>query len=200
MPVLFVTALPEESAGLRTLAPVLHTGAGKVQAATTVAHHLAAHHGRVNLVVNAGTAGSLGSYGIGDVAEVAVVFQHDFDHVALSALAGRPLPGGPLELDGPTGARARLATGDRFITDPTERAILAEHADLVDMEGYAVAATCQRFGVPVWIVKCVSDTADDAAATSWRDSLDLASRRLADWARGRGMRSEDGEGFGPLAR
>lgn len=40
MGVLFV-ALPEESTGLGPDAAVLHTGAGKVQAAAAVAHRLA---------------------------------------------------------------------------------------------------------------------------------------------------------------
>lgn len=187
MSVLFVSALPEESAGLQRHVPVLHTGAGKVQAAVTLAHHLATHRSGIDLVVNVGTAGSLGDHDIGDVVEVAAVLQHDFDHVALSALAGRALPGGPLELAGPEGGRARLATGDRFITDRIERRVLAEHADLVDMEGYAIAATCRQFGVPAWIAKCVSDAADAGAAMSWRDTLDLASEQLASWARGRGL-------------
>lgn len=64
-------------------------------------------------------------------------------------LSGRPLPGGPLELTGPDGAGGRLVTGDRFVADPGERALLAERADLVDMEGYAVAAVCRRFDVGV---------------------------------------------------
>jgi hypothetical protein len=55
------------------------------------------------------------------------------------------------------------------------------------MEGYAVAATWERFGVPVWIVKCVSDAADAEAALSWRDTLDVASQQLAGWAGSRGL-------------
>jgi adenosylhomocysteine nucleosidase len=160
-----------------------------VQAATTLAHHLARHGSGIDLVVNAGTAGALSDYGVGDVAAVAVVAQHDFDHEALSALAGQPLPGGPITLTGPEGASARLATGDRFITDPVEREVLAKNADLVDMEGYAVAATCRQFGVPVWIVKCVSDAADAGAALSWQEAVHMAARNLARWAEERGLLS-----------
>lgn len=185
--VLFVSAVPEEAAALEGRVPVLQTGAGKVQAAVAVARHLAVHRSEIDLVVNAGTAGALGAHRLGDVVEVGVVLQHDFDHAAISALARRPLPGGPIAMAGPEGATARLATGDRFLTDAEERSRLAQVADLVDMEGYAVAAACKRFGVPVWIVKCVSDAADAEAAISWRDTLDLASRRLADWAEDRGL-------------
>lgn len=184
--VLFVSALPEETAALAPHARVLHTGAGKVQAATALAHRLAAEPD-IDLVVNVGTAGSLGDHGLGDVIEVATVSQHDFDQPALSALAGRALPGGPIRVDGPEGASGRLATGDCFIADPAERARLARTADLVDMEGYAVAAVCRRFGVRVWITKSVSDTADADAALSWRQTLDMASERLGAWAHRRGL-------------
>ena len=56
-----------------------------------------------------------------------------------------------------------LATGDVFVTDPLVRARLAEVASLVDMEGYAVAYACRQFGVPVRLVKHVSDDADEGA-------------------------------------
>lgn len=187
MAVLFVSALPEESADLEAHADVLHTGAGKVQAAVALAHHLATRAAGLDLVVNVGTAGALGGYDLGDVAEVAVVSQHDFDVEAISALAGRELPGGPIDLAGPAGATGRLATGDRFVSDPTERGRLAERADLVDMEGYPIAATCARFGVPAWITKCVSDTADENAELSWGQTLAMASERLAWWAASRGL-------------
>jgi adenosylhomocysteine nucleosidase len=184
--VLFVAALPEESAALARQVEVLHLGVGKVQAATTLAGHLAAHP-EVELVVNIGTAGALRPCRIGDVLEVGVVHQHDFDQPGVSAFVGRDVPGGPIELPGPDGAHARLATGDRVVVDPDERARLARRADLVDMEGYAVAAVCARFGVPAWLVKAVSDSADAATTTSWPSALEQCSGALADWARGRGL-------------
>lgn len=186
MTVLFTSALAAESARLARRAPVLHTGAGKVQAATALGQHLA-EHPEVDLVVNLGTAGALNpALAVGTVAEVAVVLQHDFDVEALSALAGVPLPGGPIPLTD-AAAGTRLATGDRFVSDPTERRALAAVADLVDMEGYAVAATCRAFGVPVRLVKCVSDSADAHAPLSWRDTIDLAATQLAEWASDAGL-------------
>ena len=56
-----------------------------------------------------------------------------------------------------------LASGDVFVADPAVRDPLARRADLVDMEGYAVAYACRRFGVPVRLVKHVSDNADEVA-------------------------------------
>jgi adenosylhomocysteine nucleosidase len=184
--VLFAAALPEESASLAEHVEVLHLGVGKVQAAATLAHHLAAHP-EVDLVVNLGTAGALRSRPIGEVLEVGVVHQHDFDQAGVSAFVGRELPGGPIELPGPAGATARLATGDRVVVAARERASLARHADLVDMEGYAVAAVCGRFGVPVWLTKAVSDSADEEALASWPRALAHCSDALAAWVHERGL-------------
>jgi adenosylhomocysteine nucleosidase len=187
MDVLFVCALEEESARLPADADVLHLGVGKVQAAAALAGRLADGGARPDLVVNLGTAGGLHGQPTGTIVEVASVVQHDFDHVGVSAFVGRPLPGGPITLPGPDGATGRLVTGDRLITDAGERTLLAEHADVVDMEGYAVAAVCERLRIPVWLVKAVSDGADDTTVTGWHDALDHCAQRLAAWAGERGL-------------
>src|SRR3712207_8189119 len=51
---------------------------------------------------------------------------------------------------------------------------LAQRAHLVDMEGYAVAYAASELGVPVRLVKHVSDNADDSAL-AW---VDRKSTRL----------------------
>jgi adenosylhomocysteine nucleosidase len=183
--ILFVAALAEEARALERHVPVLHLGVGKVQAAATLGARLA--HDPVDLVVNLGTAGGLQGQLVGEVVEVSTVLQHDFDHVAIGRFVGRPVAGGPLQLDGPPGATGRLATGDRVIVSEQERAVLAEHADVVDMEGYAVAATARAHGREVWLVKAVSDGADADAIGSWRGALERCSERLAAWAGGHGL-------------
>jgi adenosylhomocysteine nucleosidase len=183
--VLFVSALPEESRALERHVPVLHLGVGKVQAAATLAARLAREP--ADLVVNLGTAGGLRGQHVGDLVEVGTVWQHDFDHVAIGAFVGRPVAGGPLELAGPPGAAGRLATGDRVIVSDADRVALAADADVVDMEGYAVAATARAFGREVWLTKAVSDGADADAVGTWRDALGLCSERLAAWAEGHGL-------------
>ena len=51
-------------------------------------------------------------------------------------------------------------------------------ADLVDMEGYAIAWVARRFGVPVELIKLVSDPADESAGTLWVDGVAECSRVL----------------------
>lgn len=175
MGTLFVAAIAEEAAALPRAADVLQVGVGKVTAAVVLAAHLA-RHPDVDLVVNIGTAGGLAGQPMGTVVEVGRVVQHDLDVDGISALVGRKMPGGPLDLpaDGPT-----LATGDCFVTDPVARDRLGTTADLVDMEAYAVVATCRAFDIDVRVVKCVSDGADGQAATTWREAVDHCAKALA---------------------
>jgi adenosylhomocysteine nucleosidase len=186
--VLFVAALPEETAALPPDLAVLHVGVGKVQAAATLARHLATVGDDVDLVVNLGTAGGLHRQRIGDIVEVARVHQHDFDQHGVSRFVGRELPGGPLALPGPPDATGRLATGDRVILDPADRERLARDADVVDMEGYAIAAVAAAFGVDAWITKAVSDAADSDAVVTWREALARCAAALAGWVEQRGLR------------
>ena len=56
-------------------------------------------------------------------------------------------------------------------------------ADLADMEGYAVAAVAKAVGVPVRLVKQVSDDGTEQAARSWSDSMAACADELAAWVR-----------------
>ncbi|HMC68582.1 MAG TPA: hypothetical protein VKJ07_05460, partial [Mycobacteriales bacterium] len=75
-----------------------------------------------------------------------------------------------------------LATGDVFVADPVRAAeIAASGVALVDMEGFAYAAACASFGIPMRCVKVVSDSADDEAGASWLDTIDACARDLSEW-------------------
>ncbi|GAA2378771.1 nucleosidase [Catellatospora methionotrophica] len=172
---LIVVALAEEAAHLDTPYPVLLTGVGKVSAALAVARVLGAGV-LPREIVNLGTAGALRS-GLGGLHEISRVVQHDFHTATIQAVTGYTF-GGPLDLPG---AGPVLATGDVFVSDPVLRTALAEHADLVDMEGYAVAAAAAAYGVPLRMVKQVSDEADGEAVTGWAEAVDHCARLLAGW-------------------
>ncbi|MEV8585788.1 nucleosidase [Streptomyces sp. NPDC051180] len=174
---LLVVAVKEEAQFLDTDLPVLLTGMGKVNAATALATVLA-RGPRPSGIVNLGTAGAL-RHGWTGTHVVGTVVQHDLDGELLATLTGETY-GAPLTL--PDGGEVVLATGDAFISDEAARARLAERAALVDMEGYALATAAGIAGVPLRIVKHVSDEAGDGAARSWRESVAECARALADWA------------------
>ncbi|MFC6063641.1 nucleosidase [Streptomyces ochraceiscleroticus] len=174
---LLVVAVKEEAQFLGAGFPVLLTGIGKVNAATALATVLA-RGPRPSGIVNLGTAGALRP-GLRGTHVIGSVIQHDLDSAALAALTGE-IYGAPLDLADEGGPV--LATGDSFIADDAARDRLAAHAALVDMEGYAVVAAAQQAGVPVRLVKHVSDEAGDDAARTWQESVAACGRELAAWA------------------
>jgi nucleoside phosphorylase len=174
---LLVAATRAEAAYVPEGLQLVVTGLGKTAAATATARALASlpDLGDV-VVVNIGTAGALRDGLIG-LHEPGTVLNHDINAAAIRALGYDPQE--RISLDGDDTV---LATGDVFVTDPEVRARLAAEAHLVDMEGYAVAYAARQFGVPVRLVKHVSDNAD-ASALDWPQLVDASARVLGDWVR-----------------
>jgi adenosylhomocysteine nucleosidase len=77
-----------------------------------------------------------------------------------------------------------IVTGDSFISSPVRRDELrsALKASVVEMEGAAVAQVCARFGVPLIVIRSVTDRAQAQAMPSYQRFVDLASRNAADLA------------------
>lgn len=179
---LLVCALAAEAVHLRAGdLPVLITGVGKVQAAVAVARVLAA--AQPSLVVNLGTAGALRD-DLGGTHVVHQVVQHDLNSAEIEAVTGIPV-GLPIDISERATRFSReaivLATGDRFVDDEAVRSRLAEHAHLVDMEGYAVVTAATALGVPALCVKEVSDSAGQQAGATWTRSLAACAERLNAW-------------------
>jgi len=148
------------------------TGIGKTAAA--VATTRAVVQERPSRVVNIGSAGALRD-GVAGLFEVGTVVNHDMNGDAIRALGYDPLDRlsiGPSE--------TVLASGDVFVTDPEVRSRLASYAHLVDMEGYAVAYAARHLGVPVTLVKHVSDNADESAL-DWASVVSVSARALGEW-------------------
>jgi adenosylhomocysteine nucleosidase len=188
MSVLVVAALHEEVRHLPDGVDVLVTGVGKARAAAGLARRLAGST-RPSLVVNVGTAGSLHPTHAG-VVEVSYVTEHDFPHVAIEALLGRPVAAGyVLRPDAPPApatvappGAVSLATGDSFVSDHAAASRIGSGgAHLVDMEAFGYAAVCAAFAVPLRCVKAVSDSADEDAGGSWLSMVDACAVALADW-------------------
>jgi adenosylhomocysteine nucleosidase len=172
---LIVSATEVEARYVPEGLPLLVTGVGKTAAATAVAAELAQRDTNGLTVINVGTAGALRD-GLSGLFTPGVVLNHELSADAIRALG--------IDVDDrfvvPDGDETVLATGDVFVTDPVVRAQLAERAHLVDMEGFAVAYACRQFGVPVRLVKHVSDDADETAL-DWASAVDNSAKALAEW-------------------
>lgn len=151
----------------------LVTGVGKVNAAVSLAAALAGQHtelvsGSIERVVVLGTAGVVGEgehrLDLDTVYQVTAAMQHDF------SLPSRELrPVGEVILPEHTTA---IATGDVFVQDDAQRSAIHElGAALVDMETYAFASVCERFGVSLQVFKIPSDFADSATTDEEWDTI-----------------------------
>lgn len=175
--VLVVSATTAEAAHVPSDLPLVITGLGKTAAAAATARALAAYDDLAGVtVLNIGTAGALRP-GLAGLFEPGVVLNHD-----ISADLVRALGHDPQERLQVGESDVVLATGDVFVTEPAVRDALAERAHLVDMEGYAVAYAAREAGVPVRLVKHVSDTADESAL-DWAGMVEASALVLGEWLR-----------------
>ncbi len=172
---LVVSAVPGEARYVPDGLPVLITGVGKTQAAVAVARALSTRDTSELVVLNVGTTGALRD-GLSGIYLPSSVLNHDLNAEAIRAIGLDPQE--ELPIDGGDGTV--LASGDVFVADPVVRDRLAVRAHLVDMEAYGVVYACREFGVPVKVVKHVSDAADDAAY-DWPAMVDTSAKVLGEW-------------------
>ncbi|MFT4050668.1 MAG: nucleoside phosphorylase [Microbacterium sp.] len=147
----------------------LVTGAGKVKAAYGLTRRLDA--GGVDEIVVVGTAGALDLDASG-VYEIGAAIQHDVTDI--DGIVGQHVSL-PARVETGRG-EATIATGDIFVDDADAVAsIRALGATLVDMETYVYIWVAQQFGVPITVLKAVSDNAQDGATTIWDDAVAACS-------------------------
>lgn len=174
---LVVAATAADAAHVPADLSLVITGMGKTAAAVATARALAAYDDLAGLtVLNIGSAGALRP-GLCGVHEPGVVLNHD-----LSADVVRALGHDPQERLDVGESEVVLATGDVFVSDPAVRDRLAGRAHLVDMEGYAVAYAAREAGVPVRLIKHVSDGADEGAM-DWPTLVEVSAVALGEWLR-----------------
>ena len=177
--VLLALALPQENADGRfddLDLPILYTGVGKVNAAMSLTAALH-EYGTSATVINLGSAGSH-TLQAGVVVCATRFFQHDMDATALGCALGQTPFEETTHLDNglaiPGLAHAVCYTGDRFITDKHPTLPM----QIIDMEAYAIAKVCQRFGAPFVSLKFITDGADGQAASDWNESVSMSATRL----------------------
>lgn len=181
--VLFVMAVEMEyGPHLRARFDALLTGVGPVEAAlaTGMALQRMAADTLPDLVVSLGSAGSR-RCPLGEIFQVKSVSWRDMDASRLGFTKGvTPLMDHPVDvplltpLDLPS---ARLSTGANVVGGEDYAAI---DADMVDMETFAVARACARFGIPMMGLRGVSDGPGELDhIDSWTQLLGLIDERLA---------------------
>jgi adenosylhomocysteine nucleosidase len=163
----------------------LFTGVGPVEAAVAVAVHLAMLEtaGRLpKLMVSLGSAGSRRLRQLG-VYQAASIAYRDMDASALGFELGEtPFLGLPAVIVQPLRVpgipAATLSTGANVVSGKDYDFIDAE---MVDMESYAVLRACQRFGLPLIVLRGISDgTSELREVEDWSRYLHIVDERLAE--------------------
>ncbi len=76
-----------------------------------------------------------------------------------------------------------IATGDQFICDVSKKEWIKKTFDAgaIEMEGAAVALTCNNLHIPFFILRSISDAADMDASFSFDEFLESSARISADF-------------------
>lgn len=165
------------------ITPVM-TGVGPVEGAVAATTALAAlHRGEAlpDLVVSLGSAGSA-RLQQAQVYQASALAYRDMDATALGFARGvtpfLDLPAVlPLRLRVPGVPEATLSTGANIVSGAAY-ATIAE--DMVDMESYAILRACQKFDVPLIVLRGISDGAEPLEGLAdWTAYLGVIDQRLA---------------------
>lgn len=155
----------------------VHSGIGKVNAATAAAHLL---ENGCRVLLNYGLSGGVGKLPRNSFALGTAFIEHDFDLTCLGRPRGQK-PGQPLFSTAsealnrcflaaePSLYAGPMACGDCFVSSNKLRDWLREDLKVIccDMETGAIAAAANLYGVPFATLRQVSDDAGDDAAADY---------------------------------
>jgi len=160
--------------GARPGGEMVISGMGGIKAAAATEYAIGSRGARI--VVNPGICGTISSrLKPGDICRIRETADGD------ALLLGNTSSGLPLHLSGgwdnlPT---ARLASVTEPVFGGERRERLSAHAELVDMEGHAVAQACAHHSIPCILLKGVSDLADDSGREHLLRNLEAVSVSVA---------------------
>ena len=176
---------------------IAHSKIGKVFSALTASTMI--EHFGCEVVLFSGVAGGINpSLKIGDLIVATKLAQHDLDITAF----GHPMgfvPGGSVFIEtdkelvslskevaselGKNVQEGVIATGDQFVHDENIKANILKNfnADALEMEGASVAVVCDALGVPFFILRAISDTADMDASFSFDEFMESSAIISADF-------------------
>ncbi|PWQ97914.1 5'-methylthioadenosine nucleosidase [Leucothrix arctica] len=163
---IIVAALEMETPELEQLAPVVHTGVGKVNAAIKLYEAILLH--KPDFVVNYGTAGAITKQS--GLLKVNTFIQRDMDTRGIGTARG-VTPFGETDVL-PKAHGIVLGSGDSFVTDPVAELEGLEIAlDLIDMEAFALKEVCDHLGMPFECYKFVSDDTNEDSSSDWAENV-----------------------------
>lgn len=130
---------------------------------------------------------------IGDLVMASALCQHDVDITAFGHPYGF-IPEGSVMVESDAELRSLasevavdmgidlyegiIATGDQFVASSERKAWIETtfNADALEMEGASVACVCQNFGLPFFILRAISDSADGDAGVDFDTFLQSSAK------------------------
>ena len=176
---------------------IAYSKIGKVFAALT-ATTMIEKFGAKQLLFS-GVAGAINpDLKIGDLIVATKLCQHDLDITAFGHPYGY-VPEGSVYVESDASLRTIaqkvaeqkslhlregiIATGDQFVADPQRKEWIGQtfKADALEMEGGSVAVVCDSLGVPFFILRAISDSADMDAGFNFDEFLESSAKESADF-------------------
>ncbi|MDO9303766.1 MAG: 5'-methylthioadenosine/adenosylhomocysteine nucleosidase [Sulfuricurvum sp.] len=174
---------------------IAYSKIGKVFSAITASVMLERFGAQVLLF--SGVAGGISKeLKIGDLIMASTLCQHDVDITAFGHPYGF-IPEGTLMIESDANLRSLasevaidmgidlyegiIATGDQFVASTDRKVWIQEtfNADALEMEGASVACVCQNFGIPFFVLRAISDTADGGASDDFDAFLKTSAAESA---------------------
>ena len=147
---------------------LIESSIGKV--ASTLAASTLIEKYPIDRLINIGLAGALSPIPVGSAYFISSVSQHDafipFENYQQDMYKS-------IQCTVPNNAEntAILTTGDQFITDSS---LVKNKADMVDMEGFAVAYVAEKHNIPITMIKGISDDTNDSSEKELFENLNTA--------------------------
>lgn len=180
--ILVTVALPEEKFDIPESGDikVVTTGVGKASAAYALTREIMKF--RPDMVINAGTAGTV-RLGVGDIVVPVGYCDRDLAPLAIEGVVSEISMEKALPLPSVVSGRESLGgfvvnTGDDFVTDLSGIA-----GDVIDMEGFAQAMVCRAENVPFVSVKYITDVIGQNSVKVWNEKLADARKALGGYFR-----------------
>jgi len=159
---------------------IAYSKIGKVFSAIT-ASVMIERYGSKALLFSGVAGGISKELKIGDLLMASALCQHDVDITAFGHPYGF-IPEGSVMIESDESLRSLasevavdmeiglyegiIATGDQFVASSERKEWIEKtfNADALEMEGASVACVCQNFGIPFFVLRAISDTADGGAS------------------------------------
>ena len=174
----FIVAVNEEvnTQGSILNTPVIFSSIGKINA--TIAAMTAFNLGYTE-IINIGSCGSL-HLPVGDIAKVGLVYQ-DIDATPLSEYGETPFEAASKQIVLDPKSPITCFTTDYFYDKPQDLKYskyyleMIEKCNIFDMECFAIAKVCKRFGIKFSSYKWISDSGEHS---DWRENCKIGFEKV----------------------